>query len=103
MAVREARKYPGGNGKVGAIGGSAGGSHDVYLAATGTKGDDRLDAAVAFSGAYDFTDKGSLGLQHFWRIVENYVGSIQPGRFAQGVTDYLRRCVSRASLRRRFG
>ena len=40
MAVREARKYPGGNGKVGVIGGSAGGSHDVYLAATGTKGDD---------------------------------------------------------------
>ena len=78
MAVREARKYPGGNGKVGAIGGSAGGSHVVYLAATGTKGDDRLDAAVAFSGAYDFTDKGSLGLQHFWRIVENYVGSSSP-------------------------
>jgi acetyl esterase/lipase len=78
MAVREARKYPGGNGKVGAIGGSAGGAHDVYLAATGTKGDDRLDAAVALSGAYDFTDKRSLGLQHFWRIVENYVGSSSP-------------------------
>ena len=46
---------------MGAIGGSAGGSHDVYLAATGTKGDDRLDAAVALSGAYDFTDKRSLG------------------------------------------
>ena len=60
-AVRAARKYPGGNGKVGAIGGSAGGSHDVYLAATGTKGDDRLDAAVALSGAYDFTDKRSFG------------------------------------------
>jgi dipeptidyl aminopeptidase/acylaminoacyl peptidase len=49
QAVRAARKYPGGNGKVGAIGGSAGGSHDVYLAATGTKDDDRLDAAVALS------------------------------------------------------
>lgn len=78
LAVREARKYPGGNGKVGAIGGSAGGSHDVYLAATGTKGDDRLDAAVALSGVYDFTDKRSLGLQRFWRIVENYVGSSSP-------------------------
>jgi len=78
LAVREARKYPGGNGKVGAIGGSAGGSHDVYLAATGTKGDDRLDAAVALSGVYDFADKRSLGLQRFRRIVENYVGSSSP-------------------------
>ena len=78
LAVREARKYPGGNGKVGAIGGSAGGSHDVYLAATGTKGDDRLDAAVALSGVYDFTDKRSLGQQRFWRIVQNYVGSSSP-------------------------
>ena len=76
--MREARKYPGGNGKVGAIGGSAGGSHDVYLAATGTKGDDRLDAAVALSGVYDFTDKRSLGQQRFWRIVQNYVGSSSP-------------------------
>jgi hypothetical protein len=63
--VREARKYPGGNGKVGAIGGSAGGSHDVYLAATETKGDDRFDAAVALSGAYDFTDKRSLACNVF--------------------------------------
>ncbi len=77
-AVREARKYPGGNGKVGAIGASAGGTHDVYLAATGTKGDDRLDAAVALSGAYDFTDKASLGRQRFWRIVENYTGTSSP-------------------------
>ncbi len=57
IAVRAARRYPGGNGKVGAIGGSAGGSHAVYLAATGALGDDRLDAAVALSGAYDFTDR----------------------------------------------
>ena len=59
IAVRAARAYAGGNGKVGAIGGSAGGAHDVYLAATGTAGDDRLDAAVALSGAYDFNDHGS--------------------------------------------
>ncbi len=77
-AVRAARKYPGGNGKVGAIGGSAGGSHDVYLAATGTKGDDRLDAAVALSGAYDFTDEESLGKGQFRRKVENYAGSPSP-------------------------
>ena len=33
---------------------------------------------MALSGAYDFTDKGSLGLQRFRRIVENYVGSSSP-------------------------
>ncbi len=74
-AVRAARQYPGGNGKVGAIGGSAGGAHDVYLAASGTKGDDRLDAAVALSGAYDFADPRSLQHGNFRRLVENYVGS----------------------------
>jgi acetyl esterase/lipase len=77
-AVRAARQYPGGNGKVGAIGGSSGGSHDVYLAATGSKGDDRLDAAVAISGAYDFNDRGSLKHAPFQRKVVNYVGSSDP-------------------------
>lgn len=75
MAVRAARKYPGGNGKVGAIGGSAGGAHDVYLAATGTAGDDRLDAAVALSGAYDFTEDGPDSNRAFHRLVTNYAGS----------------------------
>lgn len=75
IAVRAARKYTGGNGKVGAIGGSAGGAHAVYLAATGTPGDDRLDAAVALSGAYDFTDLGSQEQQNFKRLVINYAGS----------------------------
>ena len=75
QAVRAARKYSGGNGKVGAIGGSAGGAHDVYLSSTGTKGDDRLDAAVALSGAYDFTDRDSLGHGNFRRLVMNYAGS----------------------------
>ena len=71
-AVRAARAYPGGNGKVGAIGGSAGASHAVYLAATGTKGDDRLDAAVGLSGVYDLT---ALPRRHQQRLVENYTGS----------------------------
>lgn len=75
IAVRAARDYPGGNGKVGAIGGSAGGSHAVYLAATGTPGDDRLDAAVALSGAFDFTDPGSLRQRNFHTLVDNYAGS----------------------------
>ncbi len=78
IAVRAARHYTGGNGKVGAIGGSAGGSHAVYLAATGTPGDDRLDAAVALSGAFDFTDRGSLRQRNFQTSVDNYAGSSDP-------------------------
>ncbi len=78
IAVRAARVYPGGNGKVGAIGGSAGAAHDVYLAATGTAGDDRLDAAVALSGAYDFNEPGSHEHRGFEMKVKNYVGSSDP-------------------------
>ena len=71
IAVRAARHYAGGNGKVGAIGGSAGGAHDVYLAATGTPGDDRLDAAVALSGVYNFTDQGLSAQRNFKNLVAN--------------------------------
>lgn len=78
IAVRAAREYSGGNGKVGAIGGSAGASHAVYLAATGTPGDDRLDAAVALSGAYDFDDPGAEERRGFERFVVGYVGSSNP-------------------------
>ena len=74
-AVRAARAYPGGNGKVGAIGGSGGASHVVYLAATGTTGDDRLDAGVGLSGAYDFADLESQPRQNVRRKIQNYVGS----------------------------
>ena len=77
IAVRAARQYAGGNNKVGAIGGSAGGAHDVYLAATGKPGDDRLDCAVSFSGAYDFSDPGSLREHGFRKNVVNYVGSAE--------------------------
>ncbi len=74
-AVQAARAFQGGNGKVGAIGGSAGASHVVYLAATGTKGDDRLDAGVGLSGAYDFVELVSSSKQVIQRKIENYVGS----------------------------
>ena len=74
-AVQAARAYPGGNGKVGAIGGSGGASHVVFLAATGTKGDDRLDAGVGFSGAYDFVALESQPRQNVRRKIQNYVGS----------------------------
>ena len=66
------------NGKVGAVGGSAGDSHAAYCAAAPTLGGDQLDAAVLLSGAYDFHDPASLidtrcGGQ-FGADVRNYVG-----------------------------
>ncbi len=75
LAVLAARHDPRGNGQVGAVGGSAGGYHTVFAAGTGTPGEDRLDAGVSLSGAYDFTDTtpGS-GLKAFTNIVTNYVG-----------------------------
>ena len=47
-------------GKVGAVGGSAGASHALWCAATGSLSTDKLDAAVLFSGAYEFDDGASL-------------------------------------------
>ena len=51
------------NHKVGAIGGSGGGAHVAWCAATGTPGNgnnEKLDAAVCLSGAYDFDEATSL-------------------------------------------
>ena len=62
---------------MGVIGGSAGGSHDVYLAGTGTKGDDRSMRPWR-SLELTIYRQGSLGLQHFWRIVKKM--SARPGR-----------------------
>ena len=65
------------NGKVGAVGGSAGASHAAYCAAAPTLGGDQLDAAVLLSGAYDFHDPASLidtRCAPFGEDVRNYVG-----------------------------
>jgi acetyl esterase/lipase len=65
------------NGKVGAVGGSAGASHAAYCAAAPTLGGDQLDAAVLLSGAYDFHDPASLidtRCGTFGVDVRNYVG-----------------------------
>ena len=65
------------NGKVGAVGGSAGASHAAYCAAAPTLGGDQLDAAVLLSGAYDFHDAASLidtRCGEFGVDVRNYVG-----------------------------
>ena len=63
MAARAARADPRCNGKLGVIGGSAGGTHAAWLAvdhlATETppwSGEDRPDGAVCLSGPYNFTD-----------------------------------------------
>jgi acetyl esterase/lipase len=75
LAVRAARADPRCNGQVGAVGGSAGGSHTAFVAATGTIGEDRIDVGVSLSGAYDFTDfSPNPKLETFTAEVLNYVG-----------------------------
>jgi acetyl esterase/lipase len=74
------------NGKVGAVGGSAGGSHAAYCAAAPTLGGDQLDAAVLLSGSYDFHDPASLldtRCTTFGLFVRNYVGC-SPGPACDG-------------------
>jgi acetyl esterase/lipase len=94
-AIRAARNPPRGsvafgrvNGKVGAVGGSAGASHAAYCAAAPTLGGDQLDAAVLLSGAYDFHDPASLidtRCARFGENVRNYVGcSTSPGCDSNG-------------------
>jgi acetyl esterase/lipase len=74
------------NGKVGAVGGSAGGAHAAYCAAAPTLGGDQFDAAVLLSGAYDFHDPSSLAdtrCATFGSDVRNYVGCT-PGPACDG-------------------
>ncbi len=75
LAVQAARDDARSNGKVGAVGGSAGATHAVWVAATGIAGQDRLDAAVGISGAYDFSDfSDDSDISFFIETVTNYVG-----------------------------
>ena len=75
LAVRAARNDARSNGRVGAVGGSSGGTHAAWVAATGTLGDDRLDVAVCLSGSYDFSDfSPDPNLDEFIATVSNYVG-----------------------------
>ena len=80
MAIRAARQDPRCNGLVYLVGGSAGASHSVYMAARGTPGDDMPDLIVCLSGPYDFADLGHLETPCvpdetcFWDAVINYVG-----------------------------
>ena len=75
LAVKTARVDSRCNGKVGAIGGSAGASHVAYVAGTGTAGDDRIDVGIALSGAYDLSDLNlAENIDTFIASVCNYAG-----------------------------
>ena len=79
LAVRTARSDPRCNGQVGAVGGSAGGYHTAFVAATGTFGDDRIDVGVGLSGAYDLSDfSPTPTLDYFTATVTNYVNNVPP-------------------------
>ncbi len=80
-AVKAARKRSDCNGKVVAVGGSAGGSHAAYLAVTGQVGVDRLDAAVCLSAPFDFSDwRDDPNIADFKQNVQTYcrVPSVEP-------------------------
>ena len=73
MAVLAARGDPRGNGKVGVLGASAGGSHAVWISSTGVPGYDKADVAVSLSGPYLFSDFGNPPSGQFIRSVTRYV------------------------------
>ena len=76
LAILKARTDPRCNGKVGALGGSAGGHHAAFIAADGKDGADKVDVAVCLSGAYDFSDEKSLNHKgQFKSKVQNYAHS----------------------------
>lgn len=75
LAVLTARNDPRCNGKVGTVGGSAGGYQTAFVAGTGTPGQDRIEVGVSLSGAYDLSDFTSdPGIDVFISDVTNYVG-----------------------------
>jgi acetyl esterase/lipase len=74
LAVHTARADSRCNGQVGAVGGSAGGYHTAFVAATGTIGYDRIDVGVSLSGLYDASDfSPNPTLDYFTSAVLNYV------------------------------
>ena len=75
LAVRAARLDARCNGKVGVVGGSAGGYFAAFTAGTGAFGADRIDVGVSLSGAYDLSDfSPDPGIDAFIDSVTNYVG-----------------------------
>ena len=86
-------RYPGGNGKVGAIGGSAGASHDRLFRG---HGDERRRPARRGSGrSRELTIYVELivkSKRHHQRNDRELCRLCQPGGRAQSLTDYLCRC-----------
>ncbi|CAN5368444.1 hypothetical protein BH20VER3_BH20VER3_19740 [soil metagenome] len=78
LAIHVARTDPRCNGQVGTLGGSSGGSHAAYAAATGTPRDNKADVSVCLSGEYDYSDYSSL-----------YDTRPNAGRFLFNVTNYV--------------
>ena len=75
LAVRAARVDARCNGKVGVVGGSAGGYFAAFTAATGTIGQDRIDVGVSLSGPFDLADfTPDPNIAAFIDDVTNYVG-----------------------------
>jgi acetyl esterase/lipase len=80
--VRAARVDPQGNGRVGIVGGSAGGSHAAFVALdvrtindwTHWSASQRPDAVACLSGAYDLSDRDDVTNQ-FKSNVENYTNT----------------------------
>jgi acetyl esterase len=81
LAVQAAGSYPSSTGNVGAIGGSAGGTHALEAAVSGTLGNDRVKAAISLSGPTEFSDPASLNPPsepNFKTNVENYCFNTYP-------------------------
>ncbi|CAN5432372.1 hypothetical protein BH20VER3_BH20VER3_09470 [soil metagenome] len=86
MAVRAARADPRGNGRVAAVGGSAGGTHATWVALTSDPAS-RVDVAVSLSGAYDFDDfSADPYLEDFKGVVTNFCGVANPPQEAELTT-----------------
>lgn len=81
--VRAARVDEQGNGKVGVVGGSAGGSHAAFVALdirtindwTHWSASQRPDVVACLSGAYDFSDRDLDVTHQFINNVENYTNT----------------------------
>lgn len=75
-AIIAARLDSRGNGRVGCVGGSAGGTHAAVGASIGTDGYDKFDAAVALSGPFDFADRTIYwNVNAFVNSLARYIGT----------------------------
>jgi acetyl esterase/lipase len=93
------------NGWVGAVGGSAGGSHIAFVAATGTFGYDAPDAIACLSGVYDLANTQHLadgcvevGETCFVENCLTYVGATGPDVRAHNWPPYLDRLAAAAPI-----